>query len=236
MTEQTPTAFDTKNLPFKKRLILAIAPIFIAALLRLLFATNRKVYIGIEHWDALLEQKQPFLIPVWHENAPVLLPQFGQNNIHALVSQSYDGEVTTRLLARFGVDTMRGSSSKGGRQALEEMIKKAPHIQALGLAIDGPRGPRRKAKSGIAVISQHTGLPIVPIASISTRSIRVRSWDRMCIPKPFGTCIFAVGKPIAPTSDTGADAVREKTREVELALNTLQEDIEAQYGIDAQLG
>lgn len=235
MTRSTKYAFDTRGLALKKRLFLAIGPFLVGTLLRTLFATNRKILIGIENWDAMHAKKQPFLLALWHENAPILLPKFGQDEIHALVSQSYDGEIATRLIARFGVDAMRGSSSKGGREALGEMIVKAPNLKALGLTVDGPRGPRRKVKPGIAIIAQHTGLPILPIVSIATKSIRVRSWDRMCIPKPFGKYVIAVGEPILAPCDPGTDAVKEITHEVEVALNSLQEEIEAQYGIDAEL-
>ena len=229
------TASFVANLPFKKRLLLKTLPIVASGLVRSLYATNRIVETGREHWTELEEKGQPFLFSVWHETVAVTLPRFGLKGVHALTSLSFDGAIAAALIERFGVETLRGSSSRGGRAALAEMVKRAPNIKVIALTIDGPRGPRRVAKPGMAALSQRTGLPILPIAGTATKSIRLRSWDRTCIPKPFGTYVYAIGEAVAPAESSDRDCIDAKSLELQTRLNELQEKIELEYGIDPQL-
>lgn len=203
-------------------------------MVRFLYATNRVVETGREHWDALEEEGQSFLLPVWHETAAIVLPHLGKAGLHVLVSKSFDGELGTELIKRFGLEAFRGSSSRGGKEAMTAMVKDAANIKALAMAIDGPRGPRRVAKSGMAVLSQRTGFPLLPVASGATKAWRLGSWDKTNIPKPFGTYVFAIGEAIAPAESADRECIEAKTLEIQTKLNALQEGIEAEHGIDIQ--
>ena len=236
MTTSGDTSLDARSLSFKKRLILRAGPPLAAGITRLLFYLNRKTTINGEFWVDAMRSGSPILVAVWHENALTLLPKFAENRIDALTSKSYDGELAARLLGQFSVGAFRGSSSRGGAEALNAMVKGAHDLKALGLTIDGPRGPRRKAKPGIAVLSMRTQLPILPLAATATKSIRPNNWDRTCIPKPFGHFIYKVGELIEPPVDgSHRDVIREKTLEVEAKLNALQAEIESEYGVDPKL-
>lgn len=234
MTSSGGASFDMRGLPFKKRLILALAPFLAGGLLRLLYLLNRKTTRNPEVWDRQMASGESALVAVWHENFPALLPRFAEAEIDALTSQSFDGELAARLIGQFGVGAFRGSSTRGGVEALNAMVRGAHDLKALGLTIDGPRGPRRRAKPGIAVLSMRTQLAVIPIAATATRSFRPRSWDRTCVPYPFGRYVFAVGEPIAPPPENSdQDVVRQKAKEIEDALNALQQEIEAEYGVNA---
>lgn len=226
---------DQRELPLQKRLTLALAPVLLGLLVRFLYATNKKIEVNRKHWDELIASGKPFLVPCWHETGAIILPHFAGDRMQSLTSKSFDGEIAARYIAQFGVKCIRGSSSRGGMNALNEMVRNAPDLVALGFTVDGPRGPRREAKPGLAMLSQRTGLPLLPIASTATKSFRLKSWDRMCIPKPFGTYIIAVGKPIDPPEPGSIDAVKKKTEEITLALNALHDQIETDHGIDARL-
>ena len=181
-----------------------------------------------------MEQEEPILVAVWHETAVMLVPKFAAENMHALASRSRDGELGARLLKCFGVDCVRGSSSRGGSEALAEMVKVAPNVRALGITIDGPRGPRRKSKPGIVVLSQRTGYRILPVCACATKAWRANSWDRMCIPMPFGKFIYSIGDPIDPPASDSPEDIQAKILEVEEIMNTMQVSIEEQYDIDAK--
>lgn len=228
-------AADMENLPFKKRVVLRVAPAVIASYLRVVRATNRATETGAEHITDLEEQGQSYLMAIWHESVATALPRLGKAKVSALTSKSYDGALAAALIEQFGVRALRGSSSRGGREALAEMVKQADGLLAIGLTIDGPRGPRREAKPGIAALSQHTGIPVIPIASCSTRSFRLRSWDRTCIPLPFGLYVYLIGAPIAPAESSERESVREKSLEIQVALNGMHATLESEYGIDPKL-
>ena len=46
------------------------------------------------------------------------------------------------------------------------------------------------------MLSQMTGVPIVPIASVPKRAIQMNSWDRFLLPGWFNRFSVAVGKPV----------------------------------------
>ncbi len=100
----------------------------------------------------------------------------------------------------------------------------------VGWTLDGPRGPRREAKAGIAYVAARTGFPIIPNAFAVSKSWRLNSWDRMPIPKPGARIICSFGAPIDPPPDTSAAAIEKTRMEVESALNRLHADIEREAG------
>lgn len=234
----TTSSDATKNQRSKKlatKIILAIAPRLVALYLRIVFFTNRESTKGLNRLQELLDQEEPVLVAIWHESTAVLLPKFGQKHFHALSSKSTDGELATRLLKCFRVECIRGSSSRDGSQALNEMVKTAPNVKALGITIDGPRGPRRKSKPGIVVLSQRTGYSILLVAASATKSIRIKSWDRTCIPLPFGRFVYSIGDLIPPPESNDRECISAKILEVEKALADLQASLEAQFDIDPLL-
>src|SRR5690606_3081217 len=104
---------------------------------------------------------------------------------HTLTSYSYDGELAARAIEPFGIHAVRGSSSRGGREALEQLEAALRIGVTIGITLDGPRGPRRVSKPGVAILSGRTGVPVIPLSLGSPSGWRMRSWDRMLIPKPF---------------------------------------------------
>src|SRR5690606_15894263 len=95
------------------------------------------------------------------------------------------GELAARIVTHFDLRAVRGSSSRGGADALNQLQQAMALGAGVGFTLDGPRGPRRKAKLGAAIIAARTGAIIVPNAFAVSRAWRLRSWDRLPIPKPF---------------------------------------------------
>ena len=112
----------------------------------------------------------------------------------ALVSASRDGAFLAAILERFGIQPVRGSSSRRGAQALLELTTWAERGYDLTITPDGPRGPCYQIQDGVMSLAQLTGLPIVPVSLNLNWKIRVKSWDRFQIPLPFARCEIAVGK------------------------------------------
>mgnify|MGYP001113162978 CR=1 FL=1 len=141
----------------------------------------------------------------WHENMilPMLLHEF--QGIHVLVSQHFDGEVIATILKMFGYPSIRGSSTRGGKEAYNEMKKLLKSGKAeMAFTPDGPRGPRRKAKLGIIRLAAETGSPIIPIAVSATRYKRMGSWDRLLLILPFSRCSLVYHEPLYVPPDTSS--------------------------------
>jgi lysophospholipid acyltransferase (LPLAT)-like uncharacterized protein len=193
-------------------------------LVRLLTATLRVRQVRPEH----IEGTPQYILAFWHDQ---LLPLMGRSRwkrpITVMISQSKDGELVARVLRRFGVESARGSSTRGGSGALREMLREARAGKNIVFTPDGPRGPARIAKEGVAYAAQITGLPVIPMAYASQKKKLLRSWDRMMIPLPFSKGVCVYGAPLAVPRHSDAEEWRMK---IEETLNELSAEAERLLG------
>jgi len=141
-----------------------------------------------------------------------------------LISASKDGAFLAAILERFGVQPVRGSSSRRGPQAMLELTSWAERGYDLAITPDGPRGPKYIVQQGAMSLAQLTGLPIVPFGFYAHRKIQLKSWDAFQIPLPFSRCDLRMGAPVRISRDA-TDAQREAARlQLEQALNTISRD------------
>jgi lysophospholipid acyltransferase (LPLAT)-like uncharacterized protein len=121
--------------------------------------------------------------------------------IVVLSSKHRDAEALVRILRMFGIEQARGSSTSGGATGLRQILRKVQEGCDVGLTPDGPRGPRRRVQPGVVAIARFTGLPIIPVTFSASRALRLRSWDRTLIPKPFSRGLFVYGDPVVVPRD-----------------------------------
>lgn len=166
---------------------------------RLLLATYRIEVLGQQHRDhaAALHAQGSFCIALWHEHLfASILAHHGQR-FAPLASLSHDGDLVTRVMDRFGFQTVRGSSSRGGGEARDGLVASTGDGWFTALTVDGPRGPRRRVKGGIIDIARRTGVAVLPLTTIaSSHWILSRSWDQFKIPKPFAKIVVSYGAPV----------------------------------------
>jgi len=142
----------------------------------------------------------------------------------ALVSASKDGAFLAAVLERFGVQPVRGSSSRRGPQALLELTTWAERGYDLAITPDGPRGPRYVVQEGAMSLAQVTGLPVVPVSYHLSRKIQLKSWDRFQIPLPFALCEVTAGRFFRVPREI-SDAERETLRQqLEAELRAISKD------------
>lgn len=209
-----------------------LLPPLIATVLKGLFFLNRHERRGSEHLEAVLEEHGHAIFAFWHESMHLAGCSFRGQNYHTLTSYSFDGELAARTINWIGgLEAVRGSSSRGGGEGLRQLEKAVEMVPCVGFTLDGPRGPRRVAKAGIAVLSARTGIPIVPLALVATRIRRLHSWDRLPVPLPFGRIICATGSPVPPPPDTSPESVENTRLSVEIRLNQLHEEIEKEFHV-----
>ncbi len=113
-----------------------------------------------------------------------------------MISQSKDGELISAVANRTGWTTVRGSSSKGGLEALRGMIEHLGEHRLAAHIIDGPRGPFGVVKSGAIRLAHATESMIVPFYIIADRAWYARSWDKFLLPKPFSKVVLRFGEKI----------------------------------------
>ena len=203
---------------FKASLIAAISSPLIAALCR----TYRWKIEGAEHYDAVVESGRQPILALWHGRILPGLHYFRHRGVVVITSQNFDGEWIARIIERFGYGTARGSTSRGGRRALLQLVRDMQRGSAAGFAIDGPRGPARVAQPGAVWLAGAAGQPLLPFHLEASRYWELGSWDRTQIPKPFSAVALVVGEPL-PVASGLSDGERESIRiELESRLRVLE--------------
>ncbi|MCL7973639.1 MAG: lysophospholipid acyltransferase family protein [marine benthic group bacterium] len=138
---------------------------------------------------------------LWHQHLLMLMLRHRDEEIAVMISRSRDGDLASPIVERLGFEVVRGSSSRGGSQALDEMVRAADEGHALALTVDGPRGPARRSKPGAVLIASRAGVPLVPVVAIPASARCLDSWDRFLVPYPRSRVYLAYGEPIPiPTS------------------------------------
>ena len=201
-------------------LALAAGPALGAIAVRMLAGTLR-VKTEEATVAPLWAARVPVIYATWHGRLLLLPWLYGWRGAHALTSRSRDGEIVSRWIRRFGLVPVRGSSSRGGADALRELTRAVRAGREVVVVPDGPRGPREVLKPGVIVLARLSGAPIVPMAVGASREWRLRSWDEFRIPRPFARCVVRFGEPIrvSRTADRAAEEAARK--EVEGALRGL---------------
>lgn len=165
-------------------------------------------------------QDAPAIFAIWHNRLALSLmlyrryvqPSRAGRRMAAIVSASRDGGMLARALELFGVQPVRGSSSRRGAQALLEMTSWAERGYDLAVTPDGPRGPRYVVQDGVVDAASLSALPIVPVCFDLSQRWEVRSWDRFQVPVPLARVEARFGEPLAVPKNVG-DAERRELRE-----------------------
>jgi lysophospholipid acyltransferase (LPLAT)-like uncharacterized protein len=138
---------------------------------------------------AYTKNDEPVAIVLWHNRlflSAEIVRRYRQGRTpYALVSASQDGAWLTAFFALVGLRTVRGSSSRFGREAASELVEVMHAGHDIGITPDGPRGPRYEMKPGAIIVPRRTGAPVLLVGGEFTRAWRLKSWDRFYVPWPF---------------------------------------------------
>ncbi len=171
---------------------------FLNFFVRFFHYSYRYRIIGVEHFkDARM--KSPFktcIVALWHQNMFPMLTWCINTRFTTIISKSKDGDFMAYTAETFGHVPARGSSSRGGKEALLEVIKEMKKGLPATMAIDGPRGPIYKVKPGTIEMARQTESAIIPWTCSSSSYWQFNSWDKMKLPKPFSKIVIIFGEPI----------------------------------------
>lgn len=140
------------------------------------------------------------------------------DRIHPLVSKSKDGELIAKVCRSFGIEAVRGSSSRRGAEAVLALRALLDVGDRVGFTPDGPRGPLHSIQPGVLFLAQKTGVPIVPVAYGAKSAWMFGSWDRFIVPKPFNRICMVYGEPLFVNSQDDlkqkAEVLKQRLEEV----------------------
>lgn len=187
---------------FKKLKFVIYTRTFIAFayyLIRIYSLTFRLKIENEGQWQALLNNGTPVLLCAWHQQFFSAIRHFrvyAKYNPGLMISQSKDGDLISGVANRTGWHTPRGSSSRGGKEAMGNMIA---HLKKYGFGahiLDGPTGPIGKVKSGVIKMAKETNAVVVPFYARADHVWFFNSWDRFMLPKPFSRVWIRFGQEI----------------------------------------
>lgn len=185
--------------------------------------TWRVIRVGTRNHEQLVESDQAIAWAFPHGRLVPAAFLHRWEGVHILISSHADGEIAARVSRMLGYGTVRGSSTRGGTQSLREMCRMAPQVQ-IGIPVDGPKGPEGQAKQGIVQLARLSRRKIVPVGIAASRFWRLRSWDRMLIPKPFARVVIAYGEPIEVPRELAKDEVDQWRQAVDRALHAVDDE------------
>ncbi|MGB8274426.1 MAG: lysophospholipid acyltransferase family protein [Alphaproteobacteria bacterium] len=199
--------------------------------IRLVFATSRWRTVGAETPRPFWDGRRPFILCFWHGRL-LMMPYCWDRRvpIHMLISRHRDGQIIARTVAHFGIDTVSGSSSKGGSTALRAMVRLLKSGHCVGITPDGPRGPRMRANMGIVNVARLSGAPVVPVSFAASPRRLLSSWDRFLVAWPFGRGVFVWGEPIAVPHHASESEMEAARLAIEDRLNAVTQEADRLSG------
>lgn len=217
---------DTEKIPLPKpilssrdRLLAYIVSWLAWGLIQFIGRTSRLRVHGSAKFEDRVKSGLPFIYAFWHRYQMFLLFEKRNSGVSVLVSQSKDGEFVAQTLHRFGFNTVRGSSSRGGGAAFIKLMDVVRAGQCVAFTPDGPRGPLRSIQPGVLTLASKMEIPVVPLAWAGTRTKKLRSWDGFLVPLPFSRYEVVFGDPMY-ISENGPEA----EKKLRAALNAVEAD------------
>lgn len=229
-----------KSYTWKENLIMDAGSWLLGRLMWIWFSSVRVTILNRDIWDTYfvkIPRKENAVVATWHRHVIFTYFYFCKlRNLLIMGSKSKDAEFAIRMGRRFGLKFIRGSSSRGGEDALNGMIaylSHGPGGKLCSTPVDGPRGPARKVKTGMLTLAKETGACFIPMACSGNRVITIhRAWDRTIIPLPFSRVVFDFHPPLKIPPDISDMEFEKLSQKIEDILNTLTDRVDRICGYE----
>ncbi|KPA12248.1 hypothetical protein MHK_007546 [Candidatus Magnetomorum sp. HK-1] len=220
--------FNVNNLrkDMKWRIIGLTGKYFLDALM----STTQISFHAREQVEPLIKS-QRVIYAFWHSRIIPVSYTHQKYNAAIMVSQSKDGEIIAQVIYRQGQEPIRGSTTRGGREALHDIANTLiSDIRPGAIIPDGPVGPRCKVKPGIIKLAQMTGHHIIPLTGSTSHMAILNSWDKFVVPRPFSRCLILYGNPIHVPADASKEQLESHRYQLEHELNRITNRVDNYFG------
>jgi lysophospholipid acyltransferase (LPLAT)-like uncharacterized protein len=219
-----------------QRIVLAVVPPVVSALVWICGLTWRFEVIAEDGVIPVLygQRPGPEIYCFWHQCVLPCTVYFRKSLSVILISRSFDGELITRILLKFGFGAVRGSSSRGASEGLLGLKKVIESGRTAIFTADGPRGPIYQTKMGPIKLAQSTGAPIGAFHLEPERAWTINSWDRFLVPKPFTRIAVSWAQWTHVPADLAPDQFESKREELNAAIERARFRALAHFGKSAK--
>jgi lysophospholipid acyltransferase (LPLAT)-like uncharacterized protein len=195
------------------RIALFAGPWLAARVIRLVHACLKIEVLGESPLLDLWDVRQQVILSFWHDQLFLMAKGYRGPGAQVMISASRDGELIARTMDYFGIDSVRGSSTRGGRAAFREMLQLANQPVDLVITPDGPKGPRHQVKEGVVQLARLSKRPVLPMAFACNRGHRFASWDHFLLPLPPGRGVFSFGPPLYYGESDSPESFRQRVQQ-----------------------
>ena len=206
---------------------------FLAGIIWFIFFASKHRYKNMDEILRPLRNK-PIIFVFFHGRELMLAPVIRMHGIrsYCVASRHQDGRMMARLLRLFGLRAVYGSTSSGGVEVLRAGARVINEEKtAMCLAVDGPSGPSMDVKNGALYFARMTGAPIVPVCFSCSKPIYLDRWDKLMIPKLFGTISCYLGEPIYIDSKLRGEEFEKKRQEIEEIMVKQLREMDAEFNL-----
>lgn len=151
-----------------------------------------------------LDENPAHILSFWHENLPLFFLTHTQYGLsHCWLSYPY-WHMKPIHVAKWlnGVKEIAyGASGIDGKRALNQVILRLKQGWSTVINPDGPKGPLKKVKDGVLLMSQYSGRPVISVRFKLEREWRIPTWDRKRYPVIFSKLIVQYEPPVQVLED-----------------------------------
>ena len=205
----------------------AVAASVLAGYFRLVHATCRRIVEPADYVERI-GGPRALIATTWHGEhfmIPFVVPA-DRWKLVAMISRSRDGELNALVAEKLGASTIRASGGRNGEEVARRggvrgfvaALKALEDGAAIMITADVPK-VAKVAGEGIVQIARRSGVPIVPLAAVTSRRKRLGSWDKAALNLPFGRFVMVFAEPITVSPDADAAEIEAKRLAVEESLN-----------------
>jgi hypothetical protein len=170
----------------------------------LVYLSCKKIWINRELIIDTAKNKKPVLFSFWH-NRLMMIPFVTRKprrlssgyNFMTLASRHGDGKFVGRIMEKFGLVSIYGSTKDGRKSSrgidfssMRQILEGLKKGFSLGITPDGPRGPNQKINGEIINIARISGSTILAMSYSCSRFKQLNTWDNFKIPLPFSKLCF----------------------------------------------
>ena len=201
------------------------------------YKTSRWSMDGLR--DEYINGDFSYFITFWHgrsfSDMFLVLDKKLQKQVSVLISLHRDGRIMASAMKGLGIETINGSSKRGGAVAALEMIRtlnKPANIVAL--SPDG-RKPGYKMTEGLIHLARKSQKPIV-LSAFSVRYGKIlKTWDKYLFPFLFNKGIVLFSEPIYIPKDLDRDGIENWRQILEDRLIDLTEEADRRVGLKGRI-
>ena len=144
-----------------------------AGYIYLVYITSKIKLHNRTNIEKILGKRESFIYAFWHDQLLMCpLTWKNESKIMVLISKHRDGDIISKVISYLGFSAIRGSTSKptkikskGGILAARKMLKSLENGSSVGIALDGPRGPRHQVSEGPIQIARISNKMIFELKS-----------------------------------------------------------------------